>query len=327
MLWATAAQQCYEDTLAEDWDQRKGLSVLVTYEAPLAPEILHRLVMYSSRVSRYSLERMGLDGIDALNNNENDPLSYEQRLFTTEIRDGVFKPERVRVAEIEHWVNAHTLCLDFSGADPLHPTAGNGGVAEIVQRIKQELQQRGPEYYIKNVIIDYLGLMIDNDSKLKNTKNPMETHRSYQQAGELCVKQICKPFNCHAWLMHQLSGEANSQQSVTAKLHHTDAKGSKSFAENLSFAFVVGNLNLEGLGQIMCTKHRRYRRLPPTIIKVDGEFNLVLSPDNYHIDSRGNIVDKATANLVGAAVPNIAVNVNQTGMFDEDSDEELEFHE
>ena len=30
MLWCTTAQQCYEESLAEDWDGRKGLSVLVT---------------------------------------------------------------------------------------------------------------------------------------------------------------------------------------------------------------------------------------------------------------------------------------------------------
>jgi len=301
MLWSCAAQQCYEDTLSENWDGRKGLSVLVTYEAPLAPEILHRLVMYSAQVSRYSLERMGMDGIDALGDDPDNPLPYEKERFKQQLTDVVFKTEKQRVAEIEPWVNAHTLCLDFSGSDPEHPTAGSGGIPEIVQRIRQELRLRGPEYYVRNVIVDYLGLMVDRDLAIKNAKKQAEDHKTYQQAGEQVVHQISKFFNCHTWLMHQLSGQANAKLSATATMHHTDAKGSKSFAENLNFAFVVGNLNIDGLGQITCTKHRRYRKLPATIIKVDGEFNLVLSPDNYQIDNRGNIVDKATASLVGNA--------------------------
>ena len=91
--------------------------------------------------------------------------------------------------------------------------------------------------------------------------------------------------------------------SATKTLHHTDAKGSKSFAENLDFAMVIGNLNNDSMGQIACTKHRRFRRMPPSVIKVDGEFNMVLAPDNFHVDGKGNIVDKSTMTTAGISVP------------------------
>jgi hypothetical protein len=39
--------------------------------------------------------------------------------------------------------------------------------------------------------------------------------------------------------------------------------------------------------------------MPPSIIKVDGEFNLVLSPDNYHVDNQGKIVDKSISSATG----------------------------
>jgi hypothetical protein len=115
------------------------------------------------------------------------------------------------------------------------------------------------------------------------------------------VNKICKPFKCHAWILHQLSGSANAMLSPTKTLHHTDAKGSKSFAENLDFCFVIGNLNNDAMGQIACTKYRRFRKLPGSVIQVDGEFNTVRAMDNYYIDSRGGIIDKST--MIAAGLP------------------------
>jgi hypothetical protein len=94
--------------------------------------------------------------------------------------------------------------------------------------------------------------------------------------------------------------------SPTKTLHHTDAKGSKSFGENLDFSFVIGNLNSDSMGQIACTKHRRFRKVPPSIIRVDGEYNSVVGLNNYHIDSRGQIVEKSTMAAVGVSANNPA---------------------
>lgn len=301
MLWCTAAQQSYEQTLMEDWDGRKGLSVLVTYETALSPEIQRRSLMYAAQISRYSLDRMAGVGLSMLRDDPENPDVYEKKLFSQAIADGVFRPERKRVEDAILWLNEHTLCLDFSGSDKRFPTAGGGGINEIIERIKMELRNRNDEYYIKNVIIDYLGLMVDRDLSLKvDKRSPLEDHKTYQQAGERIAKEICKQhFDCHAWVFHQLSGTANAMLSPTKTLHHTDAKGSKSFAENLDHCFVFGNLNNDSMGQIACTKHRHWHRLPPTIIKVDGQFNLVFSPENFHIDSDGKIVDKSTATTAG----------------------------
>jgi len=299
MLWCSAAQQCYEQTFADDWDQRKGLSVLVTYEAPMSPEIQRRSLMYACQVNRYSLDKMSNIGLSMLLSDPEKPQEYEKRLFARAIADGVFKPERTRVQDGIVWLNEHTLCLDFSGADKRFIASGGGGVSEIVQRITTELRSRNGEYYTKNVIIDYLGLMVDRDLNIKAEKYKQEDHKTYQQANERISKEICKHFDCHAWVFHQLSGTANAMLSPTKTLHHTDAKGSKSFAENLDFAFVFGNLNHDSMGQVACTKHRHFRKLPPTVIQVDGEFNLVVAPDNFHIDTDGKIVDKDTMKTAG----------------------------
>ena len=304
MLWCTAAQQSYEAALADDWDGRKGLSIFVSYEASLSPELQHRALMYSARVSRYSLDRMGLEGMDGLMADVEKPLPYEKIKFARQISDGVFEPERVRVNKVIPWLNEYSLCLDFSGADVTFPSAGNGGILEIIQRIKLELRNRGPEYYVRGIVLDYLGLMVDRDSTLKAGPKQKDDHKTYQEAGQRVVTEICKPFQCHTWVFHQLSGAANAMLSPTKTLHHTDAKGSKSFAENLDFALVIGNLNNDAMGQLACTKHRRFKRIPPTVIQVDGEFNSVSSPDNYHIDGKGNIVDKSIMAAVGVAASN-----------------------
>lgn len=304
MLWCTASQQSYEATLADDWDGRKGLSIFVSYEASLSPELQHRALMYAAGVSRYSLDRMGLEGLAGLSADADKPLLYEKIKFARQISDGVFEPERVRVNKVIPWLNEYSLCLDFSGADAAFPSAGNGGVVELIQRIKLELRNRGDAYYVRMVVIDYLGLMADRDSTLKVGPKPKEDHKLYQQQAQRFTSEISKPFNCHTWVLHQLSGAANAMLSPTKTLHHTDAKGSKSFAENLDFSLVIGNLNNDSMGQLACTKHRRFKRVPPSVIKVDGEFNFVFAPDNYHIGNKGDIVDKATMAAVGVVASN-----------------------
>ena len=308
MLWSLSAQQAYAEELAAAEltpgpPARRGLAVFVSYEAPLQPEILQRTVIYTAQVRRDRLDSMVDLGLDALSADAENPIDYEKPLFREQIRDGVFSPERNRVESIVPLFNQHTLCLDFSGAQVDEPLAGTGGVREIGQRIRQELRRRkqktGIEHYVTTIIIDYVGLMVDRDSsKGGGSGGRPEDHKLYQSAGQEIGKLI-REHNCHAWAFHQLSGEANAKQSPTAKIHHTDAKGSRSFAENLDFVFCFGNLNLDSMGQLACTKHRFFKQLPPTIVHVQGEFNCVQAPDNFFVDPQGRIVDKSTMSATG----------------------------
>ena len=297
MLWSQAAMQSHEDTLQDDWDGNKGLSFLVTYEAPLSPEVQHRVVMYTAQVHRERLEAMGIGGIGVLGYDPENPLPYEQKLFSQQIGDGLFEPEKARIERVTPYLNEHTVCLDFTGDDDEWPNAGHGGIDEIIQRINLELRSRGPEYYVKNVIVDYLGMMVDQDNSIVGDKH--ENHLLYQQKVSELVNRIAVRMDCHIWILHQLSGAANAMLSPTKTMHHTDAKGSKSLVENIHFSFVIGNLNMDQMGQIACTKVRGARRQPPSLITVEGEFNNVFAPENYHIDSKGKIVDKETAKAVG----------------------------
>ena len=299
MLWCLAAKQAYQEVLINPDEPKKGLSVLISYEAPLSPELQHRAIMYAAQVHRDRLDLMGLSGLESLSDDPDDPQPYEKILFKQQIVDEVFIPEKQRIGNVVSWLNDHTLCLDFSGSDPDFPGAGYGGLNEIMHRIKLELRNRGDNYYIKNVMIDYLGLMVDRDSTTKGKKE-VEDHKAYQAAIARISRELAKPFKCPVWVFHQLSGTANAVLNISKQLHHTDAKGSKSLAENMDFAFVVSNLNSDAMGKIACTKHRRYKRLPPTVIQVSGEYNLVTAPDNFYLDAKGNIVDKSIMASAGA---------------------------
>ena len=107
-------------------------------------------------------------------------------------------------------------------------------------------------------------------------------------------------------------------------LHHTDAKGSKSFGENLDFCFVIGSLNADSLGQVACTKHRRAGKQAPSVIKVDGEYNLVTSPTNFQIDNKGQIVDKDSMNTAGLSTDQFAAQQGNMPNISESAANELD---
>lgn len=320
MLWCNAAKDCAARLNSEDFKTKHpekankvGLTFLVTYEAPLNSEIRHRALAYMGTIARESLEAMGNVGMEALNGM--DPKEYEQWEFKDELKDGLFRSEKQRALDAINILNKHTVCLDMTGDDPNFPNAGNGGIAEIRKRIKAEIKSREDreklnpsgaiptEYYVEQIIIDYWGAMLERDHTLSENKNSYEDAKSASKLVLKAKTQLSIYFDCHVWILNQLTGQANSY-SPMKELHHTDAKGCSSFAENLDFSFQIGNLTTESIGKIHCSKHRRSGKLSSSLIKVEGRFNRVVTPDNYMIDSRGKLVEKSAAYSAGEdAVP------------------------
>jgi|TARA_R110000824_G_scaffold304281_5_gene492107 hypothetical protein len=311
---ARYAQQQY-DPLKPD---RFGLSVIVSYEAPKQPELHHRFLMYLAQIRRDSLAAMGDDGISGLGNDSAAPLPYEKELFYQHIQDQMFIPEQSRALQCVDLLNKHCLVLDMTGNDPVRPGAGGGGLREINRRIRLELARRGPEYYLTSVIIDYVGALVKRAMAVSN-EDSNELRHHITKVPLLARNEIAVEFKCPVWLVHQLSGQANSVLKPGASLHHTDSAESKSFAENLDFAFVIGNLNADNMGQIACTKHRRAANVPPKVIQVDGMFNTVLARDDMFVDSHTRaILDKDTASTAGivSAPSSVDYSVNDLMMDD-----------
>tara|TARA_R110002020_G_scaffold276042_6_gene491269 strand:- start:1831 stop:3495 length:1665 start_codon:yes stop_codon:yes gene_type:complete len=292
---ARYAQQEYDPARPD----RCGVSVIVSYEAPKQPELHHRFLMYLAQIRRDSLAAMGVDGLGSLGNDPDSPLPYEKELFHQHIQDRMFIPEATRATQCVDLLNKHCLVLDMTGNDPAHPAAGGGGLKEINRRIRLELAKRGPEYYLTSVVIDYVGALVKRAMAVAN-EDSNELRHHITKIPLLARNEIATEFKCPVWLVHQLSGQANSVLKPGASLHHTDSAESKSFAENLDFAFVIGNLNADNMGQIACTKHRRAANAPPKVIQVDGMFNTVLSRDDMFVDSHTRaILDKDTASTAG----------------------------
>jgi len=278
---------------------RCGISVIVSYEAPKQPELHHRFLMYLAQIQRDSLAAMGADGLNSLGNDFDSPLPYEKELFYQHIQDRMFIPEATRALQCVDLLNKHCCVLDMTGNDSVYPGAGGGGLKEISRRIRLELARRGPECYLTSVVIDYVGALVKREMAVSN-EDSYELRHHITKIPLLARNEIAVEFQCPVWLVHQLSGQANSMLKPGASLHHTDSAESKSFAENLDFAFVIGNLNADNMGQIACTKHRRAPNSPPKVIQVDGMFNTVLSRDDMFVDSRTRaILDKDTASTAG----------------------------
>jgi replicative DNA helicase len=323
MLWSLAATRCYTDALTKN-NKRKGLSVFVSYEASLAPELQHRLLMYSAQVRRDRLENMGFDGLNALSNDPNHPLDYEKILFKDKIDAGIFEPERTRIQKLIPILNEHAFCLDYSGAVQENAKASTEGVSAIVSGINAELKRRGPEYFVDVIIVDYVGLMVDKDATIP-PKQKERTNFTYQQAGKDLTFEVAKRFNCPLWALHQLNGEANAISNPAKIVRHTDAKGAKMFGENLAFCMAGGCLTPDGKGQIACTKHRRAGSSPPVLIQVDGMFNTVSVLNDYKIDRTGKIVHKSLTgdNNMGMPAANSALLHASDFMFDPNEDEDV----
>lgn len=304
---ARHAQSCYLECVAEERPPRIGLSVLVSYEAAKSPEVQHRFLMYMGQLQRGSLASMDDNGIASLAGDVQEPLLYEQKRFSQQISDGMFRTEQQRVAEVVSVMNQHSLVLDMTGSDPDFRMAGGGGLKEIAARLKAELSHRSrdvtAEYYIESIIIDYVGAMVKRQLAASGADSTDLRHR-VTEAALMANNLLAKPFKCPVWLIHQLSGVANASFKPGARLHHTDSAESKSFAENLDFAFVIGNLNEKNQGQISCTKHRRAPSKAARVIEVDGDFNTVRSRDDLYIDpNKMIVVDRDIAQTVGYASP------------------------
>lgn len=306
MLWYAAAKQAYSKFISGESNGKKGLSILVSYEAPLQNELRDRLLMYASQISRSRLQAMGTNGISIFGTDPDNPNEYEKSLFKEQIASGVFEPERQRYERVVPIVNEHTVCLDFTGRHENFKTAGNRGVSEIAAAIKAELRRCGPDYFISSVIVDYVGLMVQRDMTI-DPKQRQREDALYQLAVLHLVNRVATPFNTPVWAFHQLSGEANAILNPTKRLDHTQAKGSKSFAENLAFCFVGGRLNDDYMGQLNCSKQRRAGKHNPVLLKVDGLFNTVTSPEGYAIDRLGRIVRKDS---IGDTSMSLINNVN-----------------
>ena len=283
----------------EDRRGKVGLSFYFSYEAPIE-EIRIRSLAYCGRIQRESLEQMQGRGMRALS--RKDSLRpYEEEMFAAELSSGEAVPgEYIRAKRAIRLLGKHMVPVDFTGStrSKRGPSAGGGYVNEISQVIEAELLERGVEsHYVHLVVIDYAGLMVDRYIESENLKTE-QTRTLLKSAANRLKHRVANRYDCPIILLHQLSGEANSK-SPGAKLSQTDAAECKSFAENLDFSFIVGQLTPDNLCQFANGKQRRAARKPPKILRVVGAFNRVDDvSDRYFLDQTNHSIRSKTESAV-----------------------------
>jgi RecA/RadA recombinase len=255
---------------------------LASYEAPMENELRFRAISYAAHIRNDSLEKMPFGaGLDSLSTRKNLK-PYEEEMFHQPLSDGKkVLGERERFEKVRGMLDRHMVVLDMTGRDRARPTAGDGYVPEIAGRIQADLSEREKGATVRLVVIDYVGAMCERYMTAQNSHEAelrLLVKRSILAAKTL----IAAPFGCPVWAFHQLSGKANAK-GVAGNHHYTDAAGSKSFAENLDFAFIVGKPDEHGLCQLTCQRPRRTgQMLKPQILQVKGDFRTVVGVDHLY---------------------------------------------
>jgi hypothetical protein len=277
MLVVEAAIKARTTVRKSDFKGKRPLLFIASYEGR-RDEMQNRALGYAGKIARESIETMknlnDLSKADALKN-------YERKIFGKKIRKGLkVSGELGRARGAIKWLNEFVVVLDMTGSDPDMRGAGNGYIKEISQLISTQLRIRG-DHYCAGVVIDYVGAMVERHMEAHDITDDQRRHL-IRGAGLKSKSNIADVFNCPVWLMHQLTGDANSR-SVAARMHHTDAAECKSFAENLDFAFVLGVPNADNMCTLACTKHRRQPHMDTAVVRIDGGMNRVKSTNGRYV--------------------------------------------
>jgi hypothetical protein len=225
--------------------------------------------------------------------------AYEKELFT---RDG-FLPERCRVRLAVDLANAHLLLVDATDSEANESRLGLGGVAEIASVIRAHFRKH-PDSYPLAFWLDHADALAD-----RLVVRTGESYGNLERAKQdilprillHCQTHLAQPWKANVAIMHQLSGVANSR-GPTARVHHTDALGSKSIGKYADFCVEAGTPDAANRVCFWCTKHRREPPSKEKVIQIDGQFNTVSDvSDRYFVDrSLRQIFDKRDLNVCAA---------------------------
>lgn len=190
--------------------------------------------------------------------------------------------ERERMAALnmrQSGANNRLKIVDYSGKVE---GQGMGGVEEIASYLKRE-NMRGRK--IAGIVIDYAGLAVNRLIGHRRLR-PDAEYPLLSQFVDQVRNQVSIPLACPAWVLHQFHGDVN-KKAPGAKVSHSEARGSRNFADNCDFAFGFAGYNkATGLMTVTMSKHRRAAgREDDTIVRFDGRIGTFSRPDqDYVID-------------------------------------------
>lgn len=288
------AKQSYRRWRANNKKGLVGLVYYFFYEGS-TEEMRLRAISHAAQVDRTRLEDNATLSTSA------NLMPYEQKLFHSKLQEGlIISGERERIEQQRAVLNTCWRLVDMTGNDPNRPLAGGGLYGEIRDTVAADLQAN-PNTYVAGIYVDYVGACVERHISLRG-KNHDEMRHMIGRFPMHAVNMLAVPFSCPVWLLHQLSGKANSK-SVGTKQHHTDASESKSFGENCAFCFQVSAPTNENLVVLTCSKHRRAPPLRETVLRIDGSLATVRDVSGEYVVQNNSIIRAAELNQIANASP------------------------
>ncbi len=271
----------FQQVLHEE-GQELGHWFIFTYESPVDPELRYRVFSYAAQIHRDSLWKMrSLSELSTISSLK----PYEIAKYQDQIVTGTpVMGEYERLMGIKAKLNKNLWLVDMSGANKDNPKIGSGGVEEIARYLTRKSNEG---MKIAGYVIDYAGKSVERymaENRLKEENKRLYLSR---YAGD-CVRLLSAPYGAAGWVLHQLSGAANSK-SPTARQGHTDAAECKTMADAAWFAFSIGTKDLStSTCQISCSKTRRAAGdAKDRVLYVDGAFCNISSADGrFSLDPR-----------------------------------------
>jgi len=162
--------------------------------------------------------------------------SYEREL--PENRNGeIMLCERDRWVAMMEWFNKHFMFLDFS-KNIKTGNHGDGGVSEIVAVIEKVAETRNMD--IGALFVDHASALVEREmSNDKRGRYVESLARPIKNVADDLRTKIAVPYGATVMLAHQLAPGQYEKKPPYKYTSHTDAAGSKSFAEFLHACLCV----------------------------------------------------------------------------------------
>lgn len=263
-----------------------------SYEMPV-DEIRRRIISY---VAKVNLNHLSGGSWTSTLSRTGRRHPYEERLLPQDPRGEYERVEDARgVTNLLHIANMR--------GDRRAPKAGSGWVDEIHAELEKFRRRHGGVLEVGQVFIDYALICTRRYLKAKGWDEDRKLRHLVGTFGDECRRMISDHFGCSTWILNQMSGEANKKSPASAQ-HYADSAEARNFAENLTYAFCLGNKDREtNCAQLVCGKTRRSEGSPrPTILKLYGELaRFEAADDRYMVDaSTHRIITRQQADVVPA---------------------------
>jgi hypothetical protein len=218
------------------------------YEEVVRPLMHHRVWSYAAVIDGHTFRHnLPLSSLE-----RGDYKDYERARWAGAFARGLpvaGEAERLEAARAELG-GKNLVLVDFAGGVE---GQGLGGIDEIARTVALHAQEGRRT---SGVVTDYAGLAVERMIMGRNLDPKQEFRHLERFVNEIRVK-VAAPYRCAVWVLHQLHGD-EAKRSPGARLHHTNARGSRNIADNAAFAFALGNIDPSSNCLVVnCTARRR----------------------------------------------------------------------